>query len=201
MSIVKLSNNGVKNATAFGSITGLGDLVFISRSTASSSASVSITSGIDSTYKEYIFIFNNIHAATAGTDFGFQGDTGTNTDYNQTITSSFFRAAHNEGDSTAVVGYDTGFDQAQGTSLQPIATNMGDDNDMCGSGFLHLFDPSNTTFVKHFIASSNVYQESVFNNNQYIGGYFNTTSAITRIQFKMASGNIDAGTIAMYGVS
>ena len=200
MSIVKLNNNGVKNATAFGSITGLGDLVFISRSTASSSASVSITSGIDSTYKEYIFIFNNIHAATAGTDFGFQGDTGTNTDYNQTITSSFFRAAHNEGDSTAVVGYDTGFDQAQGTSLQPIATNMGDDNDMCGSGFLHLFDPSNTTFVKHFIASSNVYQESVFNNNQYIGGYFNTTSAITRIQFKMASGNIDSGTIDMYGV-
>ena len=71
---------------------------------------------------------------------------------------------------------------------------------MCGSGFLHLFDPSNTTFVKHFIASSNVYQESVFNNNQYIGGYFNTTSAITRIQFKMASGNIDSGTIDMYGV-
>ena len=200
MSIIKLNNRAVKDATAVGSITGLGNLVFISRSTASSSSSLSITSGIDSTYKEYIFMFNNIHAATAGTDFGFQGDTGTNTNYNQTITSSFFRAAHNEADSTAVVGYDTGYDQAQGTSIQPIATNMGDDNDMCGSGFLHLFEPSSTTFTKHFIASSNVYQESVFNNNQYIAGYFNTTSAITRIQFKMASGNIDSGTIDMYGV-
>ena len=201
MSIITLNNRALKDATAVGTTTGLGDLIFISRSTASSSSSLSITSGIDSTYKEYIFMFNNIHAATAGTDFGFQGDTGTNTNYNQTITSSFFRAAHNEADSTAVVGYDTGYDQAQGTSIQPIATNMGDDNDMSGSGVLHLFDPSNTTFVKHFIAKSNVYQESVFNNNQYIAGYFNTTSAITRIQFKMASGNIDSGTIDMYGVN
>ena len=189
------------DADGFETATAGGSLVKISSSTASSSSTIDFTSGIDSTYKEYIFIFNNIHAATAGTDFGFQADTGTNTNYNQTITSSFFRAAHNEADSTAVVSYDTGFDQAQGTSIQPIATNMGDDNDMCGSGVLHLFDPSNTTFVKHFIAKSNVYQESVFNNNQYMAGYFNTTSAITRIQFKMASGNIDAGTIAMYGVS
>ena len=170
MSIITLNNRALKDATAVGTTTGLGDLIFISRSTASSSSTIDFTSGIDSTYKEYIFIFNNIHAATAGTDFGFQGDTGTNTNYNQTITSSFFRAAHNEADSTTAFSYDTGFDQAQGTSLQPIATNMGDDNDMCGSGFLHLFEPSSTTFTKHFIGSSNVYQESVFNNNQYMAG-------------------------------
>ena len=201
MSLITLNNRALKDATAVGTTTSLGDLIFISRSTASSSSTIDFTSGIDSTYKEYIFIFNNIHAATAGTDFGFQGDTGTNTNYNQTITSTFFRSAHNEGGSTTALGYDTGFDQAQGTSIQPIATNMGDDNDMSGSGVLHLFDPSNTTFVKHFIAKSNVYQESVFNNNQYIAGYFNTTSAITRIQFKMASGNIDSGTIDLYGVN
>ena len=201
MSIVKLNNRSVKDVTQFGSISSLGSLTHIATQTASSSASLSFTSGIDSTYKEYIFMFNNIHAATAGTDFGFQGDTGTNTNYNQTITSTFFRAAHNEGDSTTALGYDSGFDQAQGTSIQPIATNMGDDNDMSGSGILHLFEPSNTTFVKHFIATSNVYQESVFNNNQYIAGYFNTTSAITRIQFKMSSGNIDSGQILLYGLN
>ena len=194
--------NAIKYNVSFANA---GGLKLIKTLTASSSATLSFVDGssdvvLDSTYKEYLFIFNNIHAATAGTDFGFQGDTGTNTNYNQTITSSFFRAAHNEADSTTALGEDTGFDQAQGTSIQPIATNMGDDNDMCGSGFLHIFDPSNTTFVKHFIATSNVYQESVFNNNQYIGGYFNTTSAITRIQFKMASGNIDAGTIQLFGV-
>jgi len=194
--------NAIKYNVSFANA---GGLKLIKTLTASSSATLSFVDGssdvvLDSTYKEYLFIFNNIHAATAGTDFGFQGDTGTNTNYNQTITSSFFRAAHNEADSTTALGEDTGFDQAQGTSIQPIATNMGDDNDMCGSGFLHIFDPSNTTFVKHFIATSNVYQESVFNNNQYISGYFNTTSAITRIQFKMASGNIDAGTIQLFGV-
>jgi hypothetical protein len=196
------NNASFDNVTAVpeGALPAGGSMVLLSTQTASGDASISFTTGIDSTYKEYMFVFNNIHAATAGTDFGFQGDTGTNTNYNQTITSTFFRAAHNEADSTAVLGYDTGFDQAQGTGFQPIATNMGDDNDMCGSGFLHLFDPSNTTFVKHFITSSNVYQESVFNNNQYIGGYFNTTSAITRIQFKMASGNIDDGTIQMFGI-
>ena len=147
-------------------------------------------------------MFNNIHAATAGTDFGFQGDTGTNTNYNQTITSSFFRAAHNEADSTAVVGYDTGYDQAQGTSIQPIATNMGDDNDMCGSGFLHLFSPSDTSFVKHFIAINNRYfGDDPVTANDFIGGYGNTTSAIDAIDFKFASGNIDSGVIKMFGLS
>ena len=201
MSIVKLNNRSVKDVTQFGSISSLGSLTHIATQTASSSASLSFTSGIDSTYKEYIFYFVNIHTGTAGSDFGFQGDTGTNTNYNQTITSTFFRAAHNEGDSTTALGYDSGFDQAQGTSIQPIATNMGDDNDMSGSGILHLFEPSNTTFVKHFIATSNVYQESVFNNNQYIAGYFNTTSAITRIQFKMSSGNIVSGQIFLFGLN
>ena len=198
MSIVKLSNNGVKNATAFGSITGLGDLVFISRSTASSSASVSITSGIDSTYKEYIFVFNNIHPAS-GSHFSFQGDTGTNTNYNQTITSSFFQAEFSEAGSNEALGYQSSSDQAQGTSFQRIFSSVSTTSDDSGSGYLHLFEPSNTTFVKHFMSISNNVA-SAYSQNSYMAGYFNTTSAITRVQFKMSSGNIDSGTIDMYGV-
>ena len=198
MSIVKLSNNGVKNATAFGSITGLGDLVFISRSTASSSASVSITSGIDSTYKEYIFVFNNIHPAS-GSHFTFQGDTGTNTNYNQTITSSFFQAEFSEAGSNEALGYQSSSDQAQGTSFQRIFSSVSTTSDDSGSGYLHLFEPSNTTFVKHFMSISNNVA-SAYSQNSYMAGYFNTTSAITRVQFKMSSGNIDSGTIDMYGV-
>ena len=198
MSIVKLNNSAVKDATAVGSITGLGNLVFISRSTASSSASVSITSGIDSTYKEYIFVFNNIHPAS-GSHFTFQADTGTNTNYNQTITSSFFQAEVSESGSNDALGYQASSDQAQGTSFQRLFSSVSTTSDDSGSGYLHLFEPSNTTFVKHFMSISNNVA-SAYSQNSYMAGYFNTTSAITRVQFKMSSGNIDSGTIDMYGV-
>ena len=199
MSIVKLNNRGVKDATAFGSITGLGDLVFISRSTASSSATVNITSGINSTYKEYIFIFNNIHPATDGADFTFNFSTDSGSNYNVTKTSSFFRAYHYESDASGL-GYDGGGDLAQSTGYQVLYQAIGNDNDQSGAGFLHLFDPSNTTFVKHYIANKQFYGNGDFSMNTFLGGYGNTTSAIDAIDFKMSSGNIDSGTIDMYGV-
>ena len=199
MSIVKLNNRGVKDATAFGSITGLGNLVFISRSTASSSASLSITSGIDSTYKEYIFIFNNIHPATDGADFTFNFSTDSGSNYNVTKTSSFFRAYHYESDASGL-GYDGGGDLAQSTGYQVLYQAIGNDNDQSGAGCLHLFDPSNTTFVKHYIANKQFYGNGDFSMNTFLGGYGNTTSAIDAIDFKMSSGNIDSGTIDMYGV-
>ena len=200
MSIVKLNNRGVKNATAFGSITGLGDLVFISRSTASSSASVSITSGISSTYKEYIFMFNNIHPASAGYfTFNLSADGGSN--YNVTKTTSLFYYYHQESGSDAGGSYITSLDLAQSTAYQPLA-NVEADSDTSCSGYLHLFEPSSTTFTKHFISRVNVVYPATtdYTSDYYIAGYGNTTSAINAIDFKMASGNIDSGTIDMYGV-
>jgi hypothetical protein len=200
MSIVKLNNRGVKNATAFGSITGLGNLVFISRSTASSSASVSITSGISSTYKEYIFMFNNIHPASAGNlTFNLSADSGSN--YNVTKTTSVFYYYHQESGSDAGGGYVTSLDLAQSTAYQPLG-NIEADNDTSLSGVLHLFEPSSTTFVKHFVSRVNVVYPATtdYTSDYYIAGYGNTTSAIDAIDFKMASGNIDSGTIDMYGV-
>jgi hypothetical protein len=201
MSIIKLSNNGVKNATAFGSITGLGDLVFISRSTASSSSSLSITSGISSTYKEYIFMFNNIHPASASNfTFNLSADSGSN--YNVTKTTSVFYYYHQESGSDAGGGYVTSLDLAQSTAYQPLG-NIEADNDTSLSGVLHLFEPSSTTFVKHFVSRVNVVYPATtdYTSDYYIAGYGNTTSAIDAIDFKMASGNIDSGTIDMYGVS
>ena len=200
MSIVKLNNNGVKNATAFGSITGLGNLVFISRSTASSSASVSITSGINSTYKEYIFFFNNLHLSNDGAQPGinFSIDSGSN--YNVAKTSSNFSAAHNEADSSTLLGYNGSWDLAQGTGLQYLTAGTGNANDESASGYLHLFDPSNTTFVKHFIAQFNSYVNDSSIQHLFIGGYANTTSAIDAVQFGVSAGTIDSGTISLYGV-
>ena len=203
MSIVKLNNRSVKDVTAFGSISSLGSLTHIATQTASSSASLSFTSGIDSTYKEYIFYFVNIHPANDGANFQFQGDTGTNTNYNQTITSTMFMANHNEGGSTTQFQYESGYDLAQGTGFQPLQSGglIGNGNDECLSGFLHLFNPSSSTFVKHFTATTNQYSSYDYSINSFIGGYFNTTTAITRLQFKMASGNIDSGQILLFGLN
>ena len=204
MSIVKLNNRAVKDATAFGSITGLGNLVFISRSTASSSSSLSITSGINSTYKEYIFFFNNIHPAQDGTNgrltFNLSIDGGSN--YNVTKTTTFFEASQDEGGSSTNLGYESGHDIAQGTGYQNLARSLGNDADHNLGGFLHLFDPSNSTFVKHFIATinTNFAGDPDYSAESFVAGYANTTSAVNAIDFKCTSGNIDSGTIDMYGV-
>jgi hypothetical protein len=201
MSIVKLNNRSVKDITQFGSISSLGSLTHIATQTASSSASLSFTSGIDSTYKEYIFYFVNMHPATDGAFFTFQSDTGTNTNYNQTITSTHFQARHDEGDSDTSLAYNTGNDQAQGTSFHKLSNTIGNDNDQSLSGFCHVFNPSSSVFVKHFISNIQHSQDANFSFNVYTAGYFNTTTAITRFQFKMSSGNIDSGQILLFGLN
>ena len=205
MSLVTLNNRALKDATAVGTTTGLGDLVFISRSTASSSSSVSITSGINSTYKEYIFVFNNIHPAGSADSLGFTFnasiDGGSN--YNVTKTTTFCNCYHYEDGNAAVLQYSDSTDITQGTGYQSIAFSAANSDDSI-SGTLHLFDPSNTTFVKHFVCSLNgVFINSGVSATNYTfpAGYFNTTSAVNAVDFKMASGNIDSGTIDLYGVN
>ena len=179
-----------------------GAMTLLSTVTASSSATISFTSGIDSTYDSYVFKFYEIHPATDNQQFAFQADTGTNTNYNQAITSTTFRAYHIEGDNDQGLGYVTGEDQAQGTAFQKLTAGgtIGNDNDQSGSGFFHLFNPSSTTFVKHFIGRSSAYHASDYATDFYVAGYFNLTTALTRFQFKMLSGNIDSGTIKLYGI-
>ena len=200
MSIVKLNNRSVKDITQFGSISSLGSLTHIATQTASSSSYIDFTSGIDSTYKEYIFYFVNIHPNSSDDYFKFQGDTGTNTNYNQTITSTFFRTTHNEPDSFTDLAYRTGQDQAQGTSFQDLADGVDNDADGSLSGILHLFNPSDTNFVTHFI-STQQFMASDGSRQTFIGGYFNTTNAITRLRFKFNSGNIDSGQILLFGLN
>ena len=202
MSIVKLNNRGVRSATAFGSISALGEMRFISKQTASSSSTISFTSGINSTYKEYIFTYNNVHPSVDAAKFLFQGNASGGSGYNETITSTFFYGYHAEADDEANIGYYGGGDQAQGTAFQRLGSGgVGTDNDQSASGYLHLFNPSDTTFVTHFIATNSTYQDSDDVNHNFISGYFNTTSAIDEIQFKFDSGNIDAGDICLYGIN
>ena len=181
--------------------TGTGALTKISSQTASSSASLSFTTGIDSTYKEYIFKLINIHPQTDGADFtmNFSIDSGSN--YNVTKTSTIFQSYQSEGGANPTLNYDSSRDLAQSTAYQVIMQDPGNDDDQSGSGTIYLFSPSDTTFVKHFISDTNEYQGSDYTVRKFLAGYCNTTSAIDAVDFKFASGNIDSGTIIMYGVS
>ena len=188
------SNNGLETGELGGSLT------LISEQTASSSSTIDFTSGIDSTYKEYIFKFSDIHPSSDDKTFQFNMSADSGSNYNVTKTTTVFKANHDEGDSATNLTYDTGEDLAQGTGFQTLGNGVGGDNDQSLSGTLHLFNPSDTTFVKNFISTIQYYAFNNYTNNFYVAGYGNTTSAVDAVQFKFSSGNID-GTIKLYGVT
>ena len=200
MALVKYNNRSILNVTALDSIASGGMNLITTNTISSGVSSSSFTSNIDSTYDTYMFKFINCHPASNNVYLDFQGSTDSGSNYNTTITSTFFRAYNAENDSGATLLYVTGADQAQGTSYQNLSRGIGNGNDECVSGYLHLFNPSDTTFVKHFLSVTQI-NDSANSQNTYVGGYFNTTSAIDAVQFKMSSGNIDSGVIKMYGLS
>jgi hypothetical protein len=198
MSLIKLNNRAVKDVTQFGSISSLGSLTHISTATASASASIEFSLG---DYKEYVFYFVNIHPQNDGVDFTFNYSTDSGSNYNVTKTSTMFVAYHDEIDENTGLQYEGAGDLAQGTGFNPLNRDTGNGNDESLSGSMQVFNPSSSTFVKHWISRVNSYQ---LNNNSQewnSAGYGNTTSPITNIRFKFASGNIDAGQILLFGVN
>jgi len=171
----------------------------LSTLTASSSSTLSFTSNIDSTYNIYKFRFIDIHPEDSGIEFDFQGSTD-NTNFNIQMTTTNFQANHTEDGSSSATGYASGRDQGNGTSFNALTHDVINDADNCVAGELFLFDPSSTTFVKHFIART-TYMIGAHTQQCFTSGYFNTTSAITGIRFQMETGNIDSGTIEMYGIN
>ena len=202
MALLFAKNNSLSAVTALPASISGGGLNLISTQTASSSATISFTSGLDSTYKEYIFKFYNIHPQTNTTKLQINASADSGSNYNVTKTTNYFQAYHTESDSATALQYYANRDLAQSTSAQQLK-DIGNTNDDSASGTLHLFNPSSETFVKHFFSTfTGATGESTQNlHNSFVGGYFNTTSAIDAIQFSMSSGNIDAGTIKLYGVS
>jgi len=174
-------------------------LNFISKATASASANISFTSGIDSTYKEYVFYFVNMHPSTDGVKLLFNFSTDGGSSYNVTKTATNFYAGHTEADATGF-GYDSGLAQSTSYAFGTVGA-IGSASDESCAGFLHLFNPSSTTFVKHFVSKVTIYGSNPQSQITYGAGYGNTTSAIDAIDFKMDSGNIDSGEILLFGVS
>ena len=198
MSLVKYNNNSISSITSAGQLAS-GSLVSISEQTASGSASISFTTGIDSTYPIYKFEFINCHPATDGAHFLINFRDGGSL-YDAVKTTTAFYSYHDEADTEASVIYSAGSDLTQSTSGQRIAGSVGSDADQQCSGTLRLFNPSSSTFVKHFISNSSVITSGNYNYNWHSAGYINTTTAIDGVQFSFSSGNIDSGTIKLYGI-
>jgi len=203
--LITINDRGARSATTFGSVeAGGGNMVFIKKLTASSSATLSFVNGassvvLDSTYKEYLFTFKNIHPGTNDKllQMNMSADTGSN--YNVTKTTTFFHAYNMEDGTDGTQQYDANRDIAQSTGFATIAQGVNADNDQSLNGTLHLFNPSSTTFVKHFIART-LHTAGGASRDCYAAGYGNTTSAVDAIQFKFDSGHIDAKDICLYGI-
>ena len=195
------NNNSLSAITTLpASITG-GAMTLLSTQTASASATISFTSGIDSTYDSYVFKFINIHPS-AESRFAFQTSTNGGSSYGVTATTTFFQAYHREDTGDTSLNYNAGEDQAQSTDFINFGEQIDPSSaDHSNSGELFVYSPSSTTIVKHFMARQS--QNYVLNylNTPFIAGYFNSTSAINAFQFKMESGNIDSGVIKLYGIS
>ena len=206
MALVKHNNNSISAVTSMASLS-TGSMTLIKEVTASSDASISFVDGssdvvLDSTYPIYKFEFFDIHPATDGGRLVFNMSTDSGSNYNVTKTTSFFRAEHNEADTFTSLAYKTSDDLSQSTSDQFLTAGTSNNNDDAVCGYLHLYNPSSTTFVKHFVSRvhSTNSSSAPFSMDDFIAGYGNTTSAIDAVQFKFNSGNIDAGTIKLYGI-
>ena len=194
-----ITNSSVSAVTSFANASG-GTLTLLSTQIASASATISFTTGLDSTYDEYIFKFINVRPATDEAYFQFNMSTDAGSNYNVTKTTTAFIAYQNEAGSATGLNYEVGVDLAQSTSFQSLTADNGNgaDENLCGT--LQIFNPSSTTYVKHFIATSNTYHAGNLSANWFIAGYGNTTSAVNAIRFQFASGNITDGIIKLFGV-
>jgi len=202
--LVKHNNNSISAITSAGQLA-QGKMTLIKEQTASSSSSISFVDGsssvvLDNTYPIYVFKYINIHPATDSVYFNVNFSTDSGSNYNVTKTTTIFIGFHKEDNSTAVLQYQTGDDLAQSTSDAILSVLVGNGNDESTSGELILFNPSSTTFVKHFISKSNDYERNNASSNTFASGYGNTSSAIDGVRFKFSSGNIDSGTIKLYGI-
>ena len=207
MALVKYNNNSISAVTSAASIPS-GTLTLIKTLTASSSGTLSFVHGsngvvLDSTYPIYKFVFIDMHPATNSAYFQVNLSIDNGSNYNVTKTTTYFHAYNNEAGNANALNYDPARDLAQSTSYQDISYQTGNDNDQSTSGTLQLFNPSSTTFVKHFITNINSYSDvsgTDYSINTYVARYANTTSDVDAVQFKMSSGNIDSGTIKLYGI-
>ena len=203
MALVKYNNNSLSSVTSAAGFPA-GAMTLIKTLTASNSSDISFVNGssdvvLDSTYPIYVFKFISVHPSADNVHFRVNFRDG-GSSYDATKTTTYFRAYHDEADSSTSLAYSAGNDLAQGTGVQNLTEGQGNGNDESFSGEMLFFNPSSTTFVKHFISRLQSYNQADISYESYVSGYCNVTAAIDGVQFTMTSGDIDAGTIKLYGI-
>ena len=193
-------NNSLSAVTSLPTAIPTGSMTLLQTQTASSSSTIDFTSNIDSTYDVYVFKFIDIHPSTNSVNLQVNFRDG-GSSFDATKTTTYFRAFHNEAGDSSSLGYDASVDLAQSTASQSLNQSVGNENDESCVGTLTLYNPSNTTFVKHFMFRGNRYNASNFTIDDYVAGYCNVTDAIDGVQFSFSSGTIDSGVIKLYGIS
>ena len=183
------------------SLSGAGPKLILSQTATTGTANISFTANIDSTYDVYMFVFINIHPSTDGARLDFQGSTNGGSSYGVDLSSTAYTAYHKEDGSSGTLTYAASRDQGSGTTFQELCSGIGTDNDQNAAGILYLYSPASTTYMKNWCCRSNVYELGDYTQEYFMSGYFNTTSAINALRFQMNTGNIDDGTIKMYGIS
>ena len=202
MGLVKYNNLSISSIDDVSNTDGA--MILIKTLTASSDSALNFVDGtssvvLDNTYPIYKFVLTSIHPATdsALLQVNFR-DGGSS--YDATKTSTYFYAQHGEDGNNGEITYSATYDLAQSTAAQSISEIAGNANDESISGCLYLFNPSSTTYVKHYMSETNTYIPSNRSTRVNVAGYCNVTAAIDGVQFAMSSGNIDAGTVKLYGI-
>ena len=196
-----INDTSVASVTELENVSTGGAFNLISEQTASASAEIEFSSGIDSTYPIYMFEYISCHPSTDQVRWSFNFSTDGGSSYNVTKTSTFIYHLHRENDAQATFAYNGDPALAQQTGDQRLNDNISNNNDCTVSGTMFLYDPSSTTFVKNFMARGNAARAEPLSEETFVAGYGNTTSAINAIKFYFSSGNIDSGTVKMYGIS
>ena len=204
MALVKYNNNSLSSVTSAAGFPA-GAMTLIKTVTASSDSTIDFVDGtsdvvLDNTYPIYLFKFINIHPSADGAELMFQANASGGSGFNETVTTTFFLALHNEADGTTNLVYEGEHDSAQGTAYTELHGQNSSDSDHGCNGSLTLFNPSSTTFVKHFFSVTQ-FKSDVGSHNCYVAGYCNVTAAIDAVQFATSSGNMDSGTITLYGIN
>jgi len=202
MALVKYNNNSISAITTAGTMSA--SQVLIKEQTASGASSLSFVDGssdvvLDNTYSIYIFKVIDFNPASDQGGIDFQGSTDGGSSYGVTITSSFFAAFNHESNGFSALNYQSQRDLAQSTSFQRLCYRTGNGADESCSGELIIFRPYSTTFAKHFMSRFQNYNYQDYADDQYMSGYFNSTSSINAFKFQATSGNFDAK-IKLYGI-
>tara|TARA_R110002020_G_scaffold126469_1_gene284251 strand:+ start:3649 stop:4380 length:732 start_codon:yes stop_codon:yes gene_type:complete len=198
---VIFTSDGAGNVSSVNAALAGAGPTFIQKQTASSSSSINFETGIDSTYDEYLFVWADVVLGTDTAYLRFTPSTASGSYGDEDGLATFYNAySYYSWSTSSALAYDTSRD-FNGTGSVLLSGHMDNAATSGAGGWMKFYRPSSTTYVKNFIAEMTTpYYLPTSSVNYFIAGFFNTTAAITKLQFNTDSGSITSGTFWLYGI-